>query len=119
MLKQSNLIDKKHFGTLQNNNEHKLLPAHPGVLLIFPSPENPGLQVQLNDPVGVLEQSAFASHTGVMMAHSSKSERKFANFMHEYSEFNLHKKLPGNSLCLAMRYGAEMNGLSWDPVLKF
>ena len=46
-------------------------------LLASPFPENPGLQVQVNDPIGMLEQSAFASHTDGVMMHSLMSANQF------------------------------------------
>ena len=51
----------------------KVLPEHPGELLASPSPEKPVLHVQVNDPKGELEQTAFESQTDGVMAHSLMS----------------------------------------------
>jgi len=58
------------------NRKHSL-PEHPVELLASPFPENPGLQVQVNDPMGMLEQTAFASHTDGVMMHSLMSANSF------------------------------------------
>ena len=55
-------------------------------LLASPFPENPGLQVQVNDPIGMLEQTAFASHTDGVMMHSLMSANQFKFILSYYKQ---------------------------------
>ena len=55
---------------LVEKNFKNLLPVH-----VSPSPEYPGMHVQLYDPL-ILSQIASALQICVSVAHSSMSERK-------------------------------------------
>jgi len=79
-----------------SNRRNQVLPEHPTELLASPSPAKPVLQVQVNDPTGASEQTAFESHTDGVMAHSLMSANQL-NFI--LSWYKQRETLELNSHC--------------------